>query len=167
MLRAGRAAEAEKTLEKMLAEDPDHPFAEGLLAALARSTGRFGEAEEIVIARIDERPDTPATTLARAEWHLERSARLAAAARSNPNAADLELVAAESDAAVSLARSLVESMPSLSRSERWKALSVALQASPDVPGRAAVIDALAQAILAADPEAPLAVHGAAMLAAAI
>lgn len=167
MLRAGRAAEAEKTLEKMLAEDPDHPFAEGLLAALARSTGRFGEAEEIIIARIDERPDTPATTLARAEWHLERSARLAAAARSNPNAADLELVAAESDAAVSLARSLVESMPSLSRSERWKALSVALQASPDVPGRAAVIDALAQAILAADPEAPLAVHGAAMLAAAI
>ncbi len=167
MLRAGRAAEAEKILQAMLADDSDHPFAEGLLAALARSTGRFGEAEEILVARIDERPDTPATALARAEWHLERSARLAAAARGNPSAADLEAVAAESDAAVALARALADSIPSLSRSERWKALSIALQASPDVPGRAAAIRTLSQAILAADPEAPLAVHGAAMLAAAI
>jgi tetratricopeptide (TPR) repeat protein len=167
MLRAGRAAEAESILRAMLEEDPDHPFAEGLLAALMRSSGRFPEAEVIVAARIDERPDTPTRTLARAEWHLERSARLAAAAaRSTPGSADLDAVAAESDAAVSLAKSLVDLVPQLSRSERWKALSVALQASPDVPGRTAAIDVLAQAILAADPDAPLAVHGAAILAAA-
>lgn len=167
MLRAGRAAEAESILRSMLEQDPDHPFAEGLLAALLRSSGRFPEAEAIVIARIDERPDTPARTLARAEWHLERSARLAAAAaRSSPGSADLEAVAAESDAAVSLARSLVAAVPQLSRSERWKALLIALQASPDVSGRTAAIGALSQAILSADRDAPLAVHGAAILAAA-
>ncbi|MFZ9692022.1 MAG: BTAD domain-containing putative transcriptional regulator [Phycisphaerales bacterium] len=166
MLTAGRAVEAESILRGMLEDDADHPFAEVLLAALLRSSGRFPEAESIVIERIDERPATPTRTLARAEWHLERSARLAAvAARSSPGSAELDAVAAESDAAVRLVRSLVASVPQLSRSEQTKALSIALQASPDVPGRTAAIAELAQAILATDQEAPLAVHGAAILAA--
>ena len=164
LVQTGRAAEAEAELRELLEADPAHPFASGLLEALLRATGRGDEAETLAEARLDRRPETPGREIDRAMLRLERSGRRAAAARDEA-AAD-EVVAASAQA-VDAAAELIEAVPAMSRAERMRLLSIPLQASPDVRTRRETIASLAEAILATDPEAPLAVHGAAILAASL
>ncbi|GEM_PF-704083 len=164
LVQAGRAAEAERELRALLESDPDHPFAKGLLEAMLRATGRGVEAEALAAERLDRRPATPGQAIDKAMLLLERSGRLAAAARDEAAAAE---VVANSTQAVDAAAALVESVSAMSRAERMRLISIPLQASPDVRSRRETMATLAEAVLAADAEAPLAVHGAVLLAAAL
>ncbi len=166
MLRAGRARDAEQTLRSLLAEDEDHPFAAGLLAALLKTSGRGEESDAIRLQQLAERPQTPALVLDRATWNLERSARLAQPRPGGPPV-DPAAVAEASSEAIAALETLVPAIAELTRSERWRAISIAMQASPDAVGRSEALAALAEASLAADDAAPLGMHGAALLAAAL
>jgi len=164
MVRAGRAADAEAELRSLLEADPEHPFAHGLLEAMLRATGRGEEAAALATRRLERRPPTPGRAVDEAMQHLERSGRLAAAA--GDEAAADEVVASSAQA-VAAAAELADAVPDMTRAERMRLLSIPLQASPDVRTRRETIASIADAILAADAEAPLAVHGAALLAASL
>lgn len=166
MIRAGRAAEAEQALRALLEADPAHPFAKGLLEALERATGKAEQAESMSLARISARPPTLARDLDLASWSLERCGRLARPARPGAGV-DAAAIDAAGGEAIDRAMALARSMPSLTRDQRWRLLTIPLQAPPSLPSRSPAIRDLAEEVLAADPGSPLAVHGAAILGAAL
>ncbi len=160
--RGGGLAEAESRLQSLAAADPDHPFAESLLASLRRSSGRAAEADLLAAAALARRPQTPAVTLERATLAMQRAARTRGGPSRPVSAASAEAMRE----AVDLVASLPAEVPSMTRGERWRALTLLLACEASIEGRDAALLRLAEAVLDADPDSPMPVHGAALLAAA-
>lgn len=161
--RGGGLAAAESQLRSLAESDPDHPFAPSLLASLWRSAGRAEEAEAIAAAALARRPSTPAVALERATLAMQRVAR----SRSGAPPRSAPAAGAESmREAIDLVAPLAAEVPSMTRGERWRALTLLLAADAAIAGRDAALLGIAEAVIAADPDSPLPVHGAALLAAA-